>query len=134
MLAQIGSGAQEFDGARAALQKVIERFGGSPASGRDEFRRGLPLGAAVRNHGENHRIYSGGITIRRAGRGLHHAVRDQFEEEVFGERDVFERQGHGPFVRRSFEIPLGGRQILSVRHDGVAGLFQIFDAFVAIGL
>ena len=41
---------------------------------------------------------------------------------------------HGPFVRSSFEIPLGRSEIFDVHDDGVARLFEIRDAFIAIGL
>ena len=38
MLAQVGSGAHELDGARAAGEEMIESFVGTPASVGDEFR------------------------------------------------------------------------------------------------
>ncbi len=47
---------------------------------------------------------------------------------------MFEGQGDGPFVRRGFEIPLRGRQVFGVGDDGVAGLFEIYYTFLAIGL
>jgi hypothetical protein len=134
MLAQVGGGAQEFDGARATLQEMIERFGGSPASGGDKFRRSLALGAAVRHHGQDHRVHISNVAIGGTGGGFHHFVRDKLIEVVFGQRDVFGRQGYGPFVRRGFEIPLRGGEAFAVGNDGVAGLFQILDAHFAIGL
>src|SRR5271163_56085 len=134
VLAQIGSGAQEFDGARAALQEMTESFGGSPASGGDEVGRSLALDAAVRDHSEDLSVHFSNVAIRSAGGGFHDLVGDQLKEVFFGERDVLERQGHGPFIRRGFEIPLRWREVFGVGDDGVARLFKVCDALFAIGL